>query len=101
MAVKDRLAGPGLSWADVNLILETYGVGTYTPDDPWGSNDFLDVVKAATDEQLVEQKLVVDAGKDAGRHIGEVWKGPYGLFGGFREMLSVQARASVNIITVV
>ena len=54
MAVKDRLAGPGLSWADVNLILETYGVGTYTPDDPWGSNDFLDVVKAATDEQLVE-----------------------------------------------
>ncbi|OCB60648.1 hypothetical protein A5677_13670 [Mycobacterium malmoense] len=54
MAVKDKLAGPGLSWADVNLILETYGVGTYTPDDPWGSDDFLDVVKTATDEQLVE-----------------------------------------------
>lgn len=54
MAVKDKLAGPGLSWADVNLILETYGVDTYRPDDPWESGDFLDVVKSATDEQLVE-----------------------------------------------
>jgi TIR domain len=56
-AVADKLAEPGLSWAQVNVVLATYGLEAYSQSSP---TTLSELISAASDDVLVELAEFVD-----------------------------------------